>query len=49
MTLFVQAGAVLGSHPVVRKHLGLLAIGIVVLSVLPVVWGAIRGYRASRP
>ncbi|MFN9807894.1 MAG: hypothetical protein ACK56N_15920 [Betaproteobacteria bacterium] len=49
VTLFVYAGALLGSHPLVRKHVGLLAIGIVVLSVLPVVWGAIRGDRASRP
>lgn len=49
VTLFVYAGALLGSHPLVRKHVGLLAIGIVVLPVLPVVWGAIRGDRASRP
>ena len=48
VTLFVYAGALLGSHPLVRKHLGLLAIGIVVLSVLPVVWGAFRAGRAAR-
>ena len=48
VTLFVYAGALLGSHPLVRKHLGLLAIGIVVLSVLPVVWGAFRARRAAR-
>ena len=44
-----MTGALLGRHPLVRKHVGLLAIGIVVLPVLPVVWGAIRGDRASRP
>lgn len=48
VTLFVYAGALLGSHPLVRRHLGLLAISIVVLSVLPVLWGAIRARRAAR-
>lgn len=48
VTLFVYAGALLGSHPLVRRHLGLLAIGIVVMSVLPVIWGAIHAQRAAR-
>jgi membrane-associated protein len=42
---FVYAGALLGSQPFVRKHLGLLAVGIVVLSLLPVAWAALKAWR----
>jgi membrane-associated protein len=46
--LFVYAGALLGSQPWVKKHLGWLAIAIVVLSLLPLAWGAFKAWRARR-
>ena len=48
VVLFVYAGALLGGHPLVRQHLGALAIGIVVVSLLPVAWGALRASRGAR-
>jgi membrane-associated protein len=42
VVLFVYAGALLGSQPVVRQHLGWLAIGIVVLSLAPIAIAALR-------
>jgi membrane-associated protein len=48
VAIFVYAGAFLGSQPFVRKHLGALAVGIVVLSVLPIVFGALKARRATR-
>jgi len=48
VALFVYLGALLGSQPFVRRNLGWLAIGIVVLSVLPLAWGAYKGWRAGR-
>ena len=48
VALFVYAGALLGSLPVVRQNLGLLAVLIVVLSVLPIGIGALRARGASR-
>jgi membrane-associated protein len=48
VVIFVYAGALLGSQPFVRRNLGWLAIAIVVLSVLPLVWGAFKAWRAPR-
>jgi membrane-associated protein len=48
VALFVYAGALLGGQPFVRQHLGLLAVSIVVLSLLPVTWGALRAWREAR-
>jgi membrane-associated protein len=48
VVLFVYAGALLGSLPVVRQHLGWLALAIVVLSLLPIVFGARKARRAAR-
>lgn len=47
VVLFVYAGALLGSQPFVRQHLGWLAIGIVVLSLLPIAIGALKARRAA--
>jgi membrane-associated protein len=48
VVLFVYAGALLGSLPVVRQHLGWLALAIIVLSLLPIVFGALKARRAAR-
>ncbi len=43
---FVYAGALLGSHPFVKSHLGWITIGIVVVSLLPLVAAAYKGRRS---
>jgi membrane-associated protein len=39
VTLFIWGGYLFGNVPVVKENFGLVTIGIVVVSVLPVVWG----------
>jgi membrane-associated protein len=39
VTLFLWGGYLFGNVPVVKENFGLVTIGIVVVSVLPVVWG----------
>ncbi len=46
--LFVYAGALFGNLPIVRDHLGLMTLGIVVLSVLPMVWTFLQARRPAR-
>ena len=41
----VGSGFALGNVPFVKQHLELLVVGIVVVSMLPVVWGAWRAQR----
>lgn len=45
---FVYAGALLGGHPLVKQHLGWITIGIIVVSVLPLAWVAVKGWRERR-
>ena len=46
--LLVYAGAYLGSHPFVREHLTAITMGVIVLSVMPMVVSGLRAWRASR-
>jgi membrane-associated protein len=39
VTLFIWGGYLFGNVPLVKENFGLVTIGIVVVSVLPVVWG----------
>ncbi|HKR33585.1 MAG TPA: DedA family protein [Steroidobacteraceae bacterium] len=39
VTLFTWGGYLFGNMPIVKENFGLVTIGIVVVSVLPVVWG----------
>jgi membrane-associated protein len=39
VTLFIWGGYLFGNVPIVKQNFGLVTIGIVVVSVLPVVWG----------
>jgi len=48
VVLFIYGGALLGSQPFVRRHLGWAVIGIIVLSVLPIVFGIVKAWRAQR-
>jgi membrane-associated protein len=42
VTLFIWGGYLFGNVPVVKQNFGLVTIGIIVVSVLPVVWGMMR-------
>ena len=39
VTLFIWGGFLFGNVPIVKENFGLVTIGIVVVSVLPVLWG----------
>ena len=39
VTVFIWGGYLFGNVPLVKENFGLVTIGIVVVSVLPVVWG----------
>ena len=39
VTIFIWGGYLFGNVPIVKENFGLVTIGIVVVSVLPVVWG----------
>jgi membrane-associated protein len=49
VSAFVWAGYLFGNLPVVRNNFGLMVLGIIALSVLPMVVGLIRDRRARRP
>jgi membrane-associated protein len=42
VTLFIWGGYLFGNVPMVKQNFGLVTIGIVVVSVLPVVWGWLK-------
>jgi membrane-associated protein len=42
VTAFIWGGYLFGNVPVVKNNFGFVTIGIVVVSVLPVVWGLLR-------
>jgi membrane-associated protein len=42
VTLFIWGGFLVGNVPIVKQNFGLVTIGIVVVSVLPVVWGLLK-------
>jgi membrane-associated protein len=42
VTLFIWGGYLFGNVPMVKQNFGLVTIGIVVASVLPVVWGLLK-------
>ena len=42
VTLFIWGGYLFGNVPIVKQNFGLVTIGIVVVSVLPVVWGLLK-------
>jgi membrane-associated protein len=47
VTAFIWGGYLFGNVPVVKNNFGLVTIGIVVVSVLPVVWGLVRSERPA--
>jgi membrane-associated protein len=42
VTLFLWAGYLFGNVPIVKENFGIVTIAIVVVSVLPVLWGLLR-------
>jgi len=47
VTLFIWGGYVFGNVPIVKQNFGLVTIGIVVVSVLPVVWGLLKKEKSQ--
>lgn len=45
---FVYAGYFFGNLPIVKENFGLVVIGVIVVSVLPMVWEFIRARREKR-
>ena len=48
VVLFVGAGYFFGNIPIVKSNLALIMVGVIVVSLLPIVWGAIVARRAKR-
>ena len=48
ITLIVYAGYIFGNVPWVKRNFGLVVIGIIVVSVLPMAIEVLRGWRRSR-
>jgi membrane-associated protein len=46
VTLFIWGGYLFGNVPIVKQNFGLVTIGIVVVSVLPVLWGLLKKPQA---
>lgn len=42
VTIFVWAGYLFGNVPIIKDNFGIVTIAIIVLSLLPVVWGLLR-------
>jgi membrane-associated protein len=46
-TLFIWGGYLFGNVPLIKENFGIVTIGIVVVSVLPVVWGMLKKPSAA--
>jgi membrane-associated protein len=42
LTLFIWGGYLFGNVPLIKQNFGIVTIGIVVISVVPVVWGLLK-------
>jgi membrane-associated protein len=49
VTVFIWGGYLFGNVPLIKENFGVVTILIIVISVLPVVWGLLRPARASSP
>jgi membrane-associated protein len=49
VTLFIWGGYLFGNVPIVKDNFGLVTIGILVLSVLPIAWGLLSKPKPSAP
>lgn len=45
VSVFIWGGYLFGNVPVVKQNFGLVTIGIIVLSLLPIAWGVLRSER----
>jgi membrane-associated protein len=42
VTIFIWGGYLFGNVPIIKNNFGIVTIAIIVISVLPVVWGMVR-------
>jgi membrane-associated protein len=47
VTAFIWGGYLFGNVPIIKNNFGIVTIAIVIVSVLPVVWGLMRSERAA--
>ncbi|HEY8540688.1 MAG TPA: DedA family protein [Steroidobacteraceae bacterium] len=47
VTIFIWAGYLFGNVPIIKNNFGLVTIAIIVVSVLPVVWGVLKPAPAA--
>ena len=48
VSLFVGAGYFFGNLPQVKKNFSLVILAIIFLSVLPIAWEMVKGWRATK-
>ena len=48
VSLFVGAGYFFGNLPQVKHNFSLVILGIIVISLLPIAWEAVKGWRAKK-
>jgi membrane-associated protein len=48
VTIFIWGGYLFGNAPIVKDNFGLVTIGIIVVSVLPMVWGMLQARYAEQ-
>lgn len=46
VVIFLAAGYLFGQHPLVKKHFSLVILGIIVVSLLPMVWETWNAWRS---
>ena len=46
--LFLGAGFMFGGLPIVQKNMKIVILGIIVVSVLPIVWEIVKGWLEKR-
>jgi membrane-associated protein len=46
VSIFIWGGYLFGNVPIIKSNFGLVTIGIIVISVIPVAWGLLRPTRA---
>jgi membrane-associated protein len=45
VAIFLTAGYLFGQHPIVKRNFSLVILGIIVVSVLPMIWEAAQAWR----
>lgn len=47
VTTFIWSGYLFGNIPIIKENFGLVTISIIVLSIIPVIWGLLQEHRST--